>query len=105
MRRNRPRRNTLSRIPSGLRRRGHEASEISRSREMGLAEVRKFEACKNTRVAPHSLLLQKREGNAGVLRCAELYARVPRSKRSRFMTLFHAATKSCTNFFCESAQA
>jgi hypothetical protein len=28
-----------------------------------------------------------------------------RSKRSRFMTLFHAATKSCTNFSCESSHA
>ena len=26
-----------------------------------------------------------------------------RSNRSRFMTLFHAATKSFTNFSCESA--
>jgi hypothetical protein len=26
-----------------------------------------------------------------------------RSKRSRFMTLFHAATKSWTNFSCESS--
>lgn len=25
------------------------------------------------------------------------------SKRSRFITLVHAATKSCTNFFCASA--
>ena len=28
-----------------------------------------------------------------------------RSKRSRFMTLFHAAAKSCTNFCCASSQA
>ena len=28
-----------------------------------------------------------------------------RSKRSRFITLFQAATKSWTNFFCESAEA
>ena len=26
-----------------------------------------------------------------------------RSKRSAFITLFHAATKSCTNFVCESS--
>jgi len=38
-------------------------------------------------------------------------ARVPahphqaRSKRSRFITLVQAATKSCTNFACESAWA
>jgi hypothetical protein len=29
----------------------------------------------------------------------------PRSNRSRFMTLSHAATKSCTNFCCESSLA
>jgi hypothetical protein len=28
-----------------------------------------------------------------------------RSKRSRFITLFHAATKSCTNFSWESSEA
>ena len=28
-----------------------------------------------------------------------------RSKRSRFITLFHAATKSCRNFSWESSQA
>ena len=33
------------------------------------------------------------------------YSDQARSKRSRFMTLFHAATKSWMNFSCESSQA
>jgi len=33
------------------------------------------------------------------------YRHQARSKRSRFITLFHAATKSFTNFCLESAQA
>ena len=34
-----------------------------------------------------------------------LYHNQERSKRSRFITLFHAATKSCTNFSWESSHA
>ena len=40
------------------------------------------------------------EGSRGYL----CYDRA-RSKRSRFMTLFHAATKSCRNFSWESSHA
>jgi len=32
-------------------------------------------------------------------------AYLPRSKRSRFITFVHAATKSCTNFCCASPLA
>ena len=41
------------------------------------------------------------------LRCEDPVPAVPRvrSKRSRFMTLFHAATKSATNLGCASLQA
>jgi hypothetical protein len=41
----------------------------------------------------------------GVVSCLEAVAAQGRSKRSRFMTLCQAATKSWTNLSCESAQA
>ena len=46
-------------------------------------------------------------GTAVTARSAALFVRgsEARSKRSRFITLFHAATKSFTNFSLESAQA
>jgi len=43
---------------------------------------------------------------SGRRRAADLdIADQARSNRSRFMTLSHAATKSCTNFSCESSLA
>ncbi len=47
----------------------------------------------------------KEKGSCGSLFRSPLNYQQVRSKRSRFITLFHAATKSLTNFSCESAAA
>jgi len=66
-------------------------------------------------VKPRDTLLKWAERKGENLRpfaldlCGRAYAATcrseARSNRSAFITLVHAATKSCTNFSCESAQA
>ena len=77
--------------------------QIERADEKELVER------KHDQIAEHETLRGaprcRQRDERSSLRCQDFAATQFRSNRSRFITLFHAATKSCTNFSCASSLA